>query len=81
MKFSGKVGNGPLANRLNFGGDPDYRLGLGIVFPGFDTIGRSRKLDGAAVMTSLRHRPTTARERLRCTQRAVSLAHDIARLV
>jgi len=24
----------------NFGGDPDYRLGLGIVFPGFDTIAR-----------------------------------------
>jgi len=26
MKFSGKVGNGPMDKRLNFGGDPDpYR--------------------------------------------------------
>jgi len=23
MKFSGKVGNGPMNKRLNFGGDPD----------------------------------------------------------
>ena len=32
-------------------------------------------------MTSLRHRPTIAWQRLRCTQRAVSPAHDIARQV
>jgi len=32
MKFSLKVGNGPLNNRLNFGGDPDHRLDTGIVF-------------------------------------------------
>jgi len=32
MKFSGKVGNGPLNNWLNFGGDPDHRLDTGIVF-------------------------------------------------
>jgi len=32
MKFSGKVGNGPLNKLLNFGGDPDHRLDTGIVF-------------------------------------------------
>jgi len=38
MKFSGKVGNGPMNKRLivnkqlNFGGDPDHRLDTGIVF-------------------------------------------------
>jgi len=32
MKFSGKVGNGPLNKWLNFGGDPDHRLDTGIVF-------------------------------------------------
>ena len=33
MKFSGKVGNGPMNKRLNFGGgDPDRRLDTGIVF-------------------------------------------------
>jgi len=32
MKFSRKVGNGPVNKRLNFGGDPDHRLDTGIVF-------------------------------------------------
>jgi len=32
MTFSGKVGNGPFNKRLIFGGDPDHRLGVGIVF-------------------------------------------------
>ena len=32
MKFSGKVGNGPLNKWLNFGGDPDRHLDTGIVF-------------------------------------------------
>ena len=32
MKFSGKVGNGPVNNRLNFDGDPDHRLNTVIVF-------------------------------------------------
>jgi len=32
MKFSGKIGNGPVNNRLNFGGDPNHRLDTGIVF-------------------------------------------------
>jgi len=27
MKFSCKVGNGPMNKRLNFGGNPDYRSG------------------------------------------------------
>ena len=27
MKFSGKVGNGPMNKSLNFGGDPDHRSG------------------------------------------------------
>jgi len=24
MKFSGKIGNGPMKKRLNFGGDPNH---------------------------------------------------------
>jgi len=32
MKFSGKVGNGPVNNWLNFGGNSDHRLDTGIVF-------------------------------------------------
>ena len=32
MKFSGKVGSGPMNNRLNFGGDPNHHLDTGIVF-------------------------------------------------
>jgi len=39
MKFSGKVGNGPGNNWLNFGGDPGDRLDTGIVFR-INTIGR-----------------------------------------
>jgi len=32
MKFSEKVGNGPVHKRLNFGGDPDHHVDTGIVF-------------------------------------------------
>jgi len=32
MKFSGKIGNGPMNKRLNVGGDPGHRLDTGIVF-------------------------------------------------
>ena len=32
MKFSVKVGNGPMNKRLIFGGDSDHRLDTGIVF-------------------------------------------------
>jgi len=33
MKFSGKVGNGPVNKWLNLGGDPDHRvIDTGIVF-------------------------------------------------
>jgi len=32
MKFSGKVGNGPMNKGLNFGGDPDHCLDTKIVF-------------------------------------------------
>ena len=42
MKFSGKVDNGPLNKRLNFGGDPENRLDTGII-SGFITIGRYGK--------------------------------------
>jgi len=42
MKFSGKVGNGPINNLLNFGGNPDHNLYTGIV-SGFVTIGRYGK--------------------------------------
>jgi len=40
MKFSRKVGNGPMNKRLNFGGDPDHRLDT---FSGFVIIGRHEK--------------------------------------
>jgi len=42
MKFSGKVGNGPMNKLLNFGGNPDHRLDTGIV-SGFVTIRRYGK--------------------------------------
>jgi len=42
MKFSGKVGNGPVNKWLNFGGDPDHRLDTGLI-SGFVTIGRYGK--------------------------------------
>jgi len=32
MKFSGKVDNGPVNKRLNFGGDPDHHLDTRVVF-------------------------------------------------
>jgi len=32
MKFSGKVGNGPMNKWLNFGGNPDHRLDTEAVF-------------------------------------------------
>jgi len=32
MKFSGKVGNGTVNKRINFGSDVDHRLDIGIVF-------------------------------------------------
>jgi len=32
MKFSGKVGNGPVNKKLNFSDDPVHRLNTGIVF-------------------------------------------------
>jgi len=32
IRFSVKVGNGPVNKRLNFGGDQDHRLDTGIVF-------------------------------------------------
>ena len=41
MKFSGKVGNGPVNNCLNFSGDPDHHLD--ILFSGFVTTGRYGK--------------------------------------
>ena len=32
MKFSEKVGNGPVNKRLNFGGDPFHRLDIRLAF-------------------------------------------------
>ena len=32
MKVLGKVGQGPMNKRLNFGGDPDHRQDTGIIF-------------------------------------------------
>jgi len=32
MKFSGNVGNGPMNKRLNFGGEMNHCLDIGIVF-------------------------------------------------
>jgi len=43
MKFSGKVGNGPLNKWLNFCGDRDRRLDTRIVFQ-FVTTGRCGKV-------------------------------------
>ena len=45
MKFSGKVGNGPINKRLNFGGDRDRRITVWIegLFYGFVTTGRYGK--------------------------------------
>jgi len=45
MKFSVKVGNGPLKKWLHFGGDPDQRLDIGLhgLFSGFVIIGRYGK--------------------------------------
>jgi len=75
MKFSEKVGNGPMNKRLNFGGDMDRCLDTGIVFwirhyweirkvVSSDCAARrpgaGQALAGIAIaMTSLRHRPTT----------------------
>jgi len=32
VKFSGRVGNGPMNKQLHFGGDTDHRLVTGTVF-------------------------------------------------
>jgi len=40
MKFSEKVGNGPMNKLLNFGGDPDHRLDTGTVFRIRHYVGR-----------------------------------------
>ena len=39
MKSSGKVSNGPVNKRLNFGGDPDHRLDTVICFPDSSVLG------------------------------------------
>ena len=73
MKFSGKVGNGSMNKRLNFGGNPDHRLDTGIVFRirhyvkvvstdcAAQRCSIGHALAGIAIltMTSLRHRPMT----------------------
>ena len=44
MKFSGKVGNGPVNKWLHFGGDPDHCLDtVQGLFSGFVTVGRYGK--------------------------------------
>ena len=43
IKFSGKVGNGPMNNWLNCDGDPDHRLDIQRLFSGFVTVGRYGK--------------------------------------
>jgi len=65
---------GRVNKRLNFGGDPDHRLDIGIVFrmrhcwkirkavsTDCDAAVQDHALAGVAIatMTSLRHRPTT----------------------
>jgi len=42
MKFSGKVGSGPMKKSLNFGGD-FITVWIQGLFSGFATIGRYRK--------------------------------------
>ena len=44
MKFSGKVGNGPVNNWLNFGGDPDHRLDKRDCFPDSMLLGDTKSL-------------------------------------
>jgi len=39
MKFSVKVGNGPVNKRLNFSGDPGHRLDRGIVLQDSSLLG------------------------------------------
>jgi len=43
VKFSRKVGNAPVTERLNFGGDPNNRLDTKRLFSGFVTTGRYGK--------------------------------------
>jgi len=80
MKFSGKIGNGPMNNCLNFGGYTDHRLDTGIVLRIW-YLRDTESLTALQLWRYLHHRSTIARQRLCCTQRAVSPAHDIARLV
>jgi len=70
MKFSGKVGNGPVNKRLTFGGDLDHRLDTGIV-SAFDTVERYRKGYQPTAACSSRHC-----HRIRNYDVITSLAHD-----
>ena len=84
MKFSGKIGNGSRTSWLNFGGDLDRRLDNRDCFPDSILLRRMESCKAesyAAIMMSLHCYPMIARQRLHCTQRAVSPVHDIARLV
>jgi len=60
MKVAGKVGNEPLNNWLNFGGDSNHRLDTGIVFR-FVTIGRHGKWYQPTVCATLESRACSSR--------------------
>jgi len=62
MKFSEKIGNGPMNKWLNFGGDPDYRLDTGL-FSVFVTIGRYGKWFNRLRCAMLQSRACTSRHR------------------
>jgi len=63
MKFSGKVGNGPVNKRLNFGGDPDQRLDTGIVF-WIRQYWEIRKMDNGRSFISIRQMAALVRRAL-----------------
>jgi len=52
MKFSGKVGNGPMNKWLNFADDPDHRLDKGIVLRIRDYLEIRKMVNGHSFVLS-----------------------------
>jgi len=77
MKFSGKVGNGPMNKWLNFSSDPDHRLDTGIVFRilHYWEI-RKVVLTGCAARRCMQCRACTIRHRHNNYDVITSPAHD-----
>jgi len=66
MKFSGKVGNGPLNKRSNSAGDPDHRLDTGIVFRIHQSslLGDTESADTNLLLTLIRQMAALVRRAL-----------------